>query len=232
MSYICVIHMIAMSLSHADSVCCDFHCVCVCSEPGSGGSSTRSVRKHVATLNTGKSTRQGKQSRHLRKQTPFSSTLGFRRLNDNRTSVLSLEKAGPDLKKVTESAEDSSEDDGSDLEECAESCDNSAWPSAPVVAGDSSSLRANLPSLGIAAINASTNSKLSGRKHRYIAFVGNLPFHATSEEVISHFRKRGVVIRELRLLTDKTTGCSKGCCFAEFCDAKTLQVCPYLVMGL
>ena len=69
----------------------------------------------------------------------------------------------------------------------------------------------------------SSASKSSG-KHRYIAFIGNLPFNAHSEDVASHFNKKGVVTTQVRLLTDKKSGQSRGCCFVEFPNAKTLQV--------
>lgn len=68
-----------------------------------------------------------------------------------------------------------------------------------------------------------TVSNPTRRKSRYIAFIGNLPFTATSEDVIKHFKRKGVRVTEVRLLTKKGSGESKGCCFAEFPNAKTLQ---------
>ena len=57
------------------------------------------------------------------------------------------------------------------------------------------------------------------RKRRYILFVGNLPKTASREEIVSHFEKRGVHMKEFRLLTHKDTGNSKGCGFMELgCD--------------
>ena len=61
------------------------------------------------------------------------------------------------------------------------------------------------------------------RDRRYIAFIGNLPFSATAEEVVDHFARRGVRLSEVRLLTSKQSGESRGCCFAEFPNSKTLQ---------
>ena len=66
-----------------------------------------------------------------------------------------------------------------------------------------------------------TASPSGGR--RYIAFVGNLPFTATREDIIEHFLKKGVRVTELRLLTKKGSDESRGCCFLEFPNAKTLQ---------
>ena len=64
----------------------------------------------------------------------------------------------------------------------------------------------------------------SGRRRRYIAFVGNLPFSATAGEVMEHFARRGVRVVETRMLTRRNSGESRGCCFAEFPDTKSLQV--------
>jgi hypothetical protein len=65
--------------------------------------------------------------------------------------------------------------------------------------------------------------ELSGKKRRYIAFIGNLPFSVTGDEIVEHFAKRGVKIMEARLLTKRGSGESRGCCFAEFPDTKSLQ---------
>ena len=60
-------------------------------------------------------------------------------------------------------------------------------------------------------------------KKRYILFLGNLPHSANRDDIMEHFSKRGVPIAELRLLTDKETGKSKGYAFAEFSNAKSMQ---------
>jgi nucleolar protein 6 len=65
--------------------------------------------------------------------------------------------------------------------------------------------------------------EFSGKKRRYIAFIGNLPFSITGDEIVEHFAKRGVKIMEARLLTKRGSGESRGCCFAEFPDTKSLQ---------
>ena len=81
--------------------------------------------------------------------------------------------------------------------------------------------------------NLSTKSKqkpestatlaLTSFKKRYILFLGNLPRGASQDDIIDHFSKRGVPITELRLLTDKESGKSKGCAFAEFSSNKAMQ---------
>ena len=60
-------------------------------------------------------------------------------------------------------------------------------------------------------------------KKRYILFLGNLPRDASQDDIIDHFSKRGVAISELRLLTEKESGKSKGCAFAEFNGNKAMQ---------
>ena len=64
---------------------------------------------------------------------------------------------------------------------------------------------------------------LTSFKKRYILFLGNLPRGASQDDIIDHFSKRGVPITELRLLTDKESGKSKGCAFAEFSSNKAIQ---------
>ena len=54
------------------------------------------------------------------------------------------------------------------------------------------------------------------QKRRYLLFLGNISIEATQEDIHTHFKKKGVVFKELRLLTYKDTGKSRGCAFAEF----------------
>ncbi len=63
----------------------------------------------------------------------------------------------------------------------------------------------------------------SKQKRRYILFLGNLSIDATIEDILTHFKKKGVVIKELRLLTYKDTGKSRGCGFAEFTDDRSMK---------
>lgn len=60
-------------------------------------------------------------------------------------------------------------------------------------------------------------------RKRYILFLGNLPHEASRDDIIEHFSKRGVPISELRLLTDRESGKSKGCAFAEFSSGRAMQ---------
>ena len=71
--------------------------------------------------------------------------------------------------------------------------------------------------------HVSRDAKQTGRKTRYIAFIGNLPFTATRDDIIENFQKKGIKLTEVRLLTKKGSGESRGCCFVEFSNAKTLQ---------
>lgn len=65
--------------------------------------------------------------------------------------------------------------------------------------------------------------KAERKKRRYLLFIGNLRQTATQEEIVSHFERRGVCIAELRLLSHKDTGKSKGCGFMEFGSEKAMQ---------
>lgn len=65
-------------------------------------------------------------------------------------------------------------------------------------------------------------------KRRYILFVGHLPYEATAEDIVDHFEKKGVQVKNLRLLTKKETGKSRGIAFIEFDSAKMMQVCSFV----
>ncbi|KAI8979620.1 hypothetical protein BDF20DRAFT_870691 [Mycotypha africana] len=67
-----------------------------------------------------------------------------------------------------------------------------------------------------------TQSKEGGNQHRFIVFVGNLPYTTTKEELAAHFESAGNV-KSVRLLTDKKTGKPKGFAFMEFESAKDLK---------
>ena len=68
-----------------------------------------------------------------------------------------------------------------------------------------------------------TKQSTSKLKRRYILFLGNLSPASTHEDILSHFVKRGVPIKGLRLLTHKDTGKSRGCAFAEFESDRVLK---------
>ena len=73
-----------------------------------------------------------------------------------------------------------------------------------------------------AAQTTELNSKQ--KKKRYILFVGNLPYTVSQEDVAAFFSKRGVRVVEVRQLTRRDSGRSRGCCFLEFEDLKNQQV--------
>lgn len=60
-------------------------------------------------------------------------------------------------------------------------------------------------------------------RNRYILFVGNLPYDASAEDILTHFERRGVPMKDIRLLTEKESGKSRGIAFAEFDSAKRMQ---------
>mmetsp|Transcript_16430 Transcript_16430/g.18575 ORF Transcript_16430/g.18575 Transcript_16430/m.18575 type:complete len:385 (+) Transcript_16430:252-1406(+) len=52
-------------------------------------------------------------------------------------------------------------------------------------------------------------------------FIGQLPYHATKGDIQEHFNKHGVgEVKNIRLLTDRRTGRSRGIAFAEMKDSK------------
>ena len=187
--------------------------------------------------------------RRVGKQAPFSSstsTAGFRRSSQQMLAVRKSPSSAPHSNPHhsltaagTHTASDNSEESDSSVDE-----DSSQTPSAgvaqvaavdagpkhipPTTPTQSSSARAEATVADEDAIKLApqclTAPVSTGKKHRYIAFIGNLPFSVTTGDIIAHFRKRGVVASEVRLLTKKNSEESRGCCFAEFQDAKTLQV--------
>ena len=68
------------------------------------------------------------------------------------------------------------------------------------------------------------SKEMDTSRNRYILFVGNLPYDASAEDVLTHFERRGVPIKDIRLLTEKESGKSRGIAFAEFDSAKRMQV--------
>ena len=57
-----------------------------------------------------------------------------------------------------------------------------------------------------------------------LSFVGNLSYNTSSDDVVRHFMKRGVPVKQVRMLTEKGTNKSRGCCFLEFDCVKHQQV--------
>ena len=66
---------------------------------------------------------------------------------------------------------------------------------------------------------------ISKKGDRFICFVGNLPYNATSEQVKTHFIKIANGIRSIRLGTDKKTGKGKGYAFLEFEGFDKMKTC-------
>ncbi|KAL8675252.1 MAG: hypothetical protein Q9168_000372 [Polycauliona sp. 1 TL-2023] len=61
------------------------------------------------------------------------------------------------------------------------------------------------------------------KSHRFVVFVGNLPYSATDESVKQHFANLKPM--SVRHLHDKTSGKSKGYAFLEFNDYDRLKTC-------
>jgi nucleolar protein 6 len=65
----------------------------------------------------------------------------------------------------------------------------------------------------------------SKKGDRFICFIGNLPYNATSEQIKSHFIKISSGIKSIRLGTDKKTGKGKGYAFLEFNGFDKMKTC-------
>ncbi|KAK4229963.1 hypothetical protein QBC38DRAFT_358136 [Podospora fimiseda] len=63
----------------------------------------------------------------------------------------------------------------------------------------------------------------SGKSNRFICFIGNLPFTATSDSLKEHFSS--LQPTSVRLLTDKDTGKSRGIAFVEFPGYDRMKTC-------
>lgn len=65
----------------------------------------------------------------------------------------------------------------------------------------------------------------SKKGDRFICFIGNLPYSATSEQLKSHFVKIASGITSIRLGTDKKSGKGKGYAFLEFSGYDKMKTC-------
>lgn len=65
----------------------------------------------------------------------------------------------------------------------------------------------------------------SKKDDRFICFIGNLPYNATSAQIHSHFVKIADGIKSIRLPTDKKTGKGKGFAFLEFDGFDKMKTC-------
>lgn len=77
-----------------------------------------------------------------------------------------------------------------------------------------------------AGTEAETQTTTTSKKSdRFICFVGNLPYNATSVQVKSHFVKIADGIKSIRLPTDRKTGKGKGFAFLEFDGFDKMKTC-------
>ena len=98
-------------------------------------------------------------------------------------------------------------------------------PPSPESESDSEGTSGDEAESGTVKSKASTAEEPGeSKRKRYILFAGNLPFAASPEDISAHFRKRGVPVKEVRMLTKKGSGESRGCCFLEFDSSKRLRV--------
>src|SRR2546423_1647341 len=63
----------------------------------------------------------------------------------------------------------------------------------------------------------------NSKPQRFILFVGNLPYSATTSQIESHFSK--LAPKSIRHSTDKSTGRSKGFAFLEFSGYDKMKTC-------
>ncbi|KIW15992.1 hypothetical protein PV08_06043 [Exophiala spinifera] len=90
-----------------------------------------------------------------------------------------------------------------------------AEESKPAVAGS--------PAEGPRKKQKSRDQKVEKTPSRFIVFVGNLPFDATTVQIKQHFSK--LAPTSVRMSTDKSTGRSKGFAFLEFDDYDKMKTC-------
>ncbi|KAG0047030.1 hypothetical protein BGZ83_007843 [Gryganskiella cystojenkinii] len=69
-------------------------------------------------------------------------------------------------------------------------------------------------------------AKAAPKNHKFIVFVGNLPFNITKEQLEKHFESCGK-ISSVRVQTDKATGKGKGFAFMEFPEVEAMQKALY-----
>lgn len=73
------------------------------------------------------------------------------------------------------------------------------------------------------AAPATTSAGTDQSGARFIVFVGNLPFTATTPQITKHFHKLNPI--SIRHATDKDTGKSKGYAFLEFDNYSAMKTC-------
>ncbi|KAG0376253.1 hypothetical protein BGX24_008023 [Mortierella sp. AD032] len=78
----------------------------------------------------------------------------------------------------------------------------------------------------VATKEGETAVKAAPKNHKFIVFVGNLPFNITKEVLEKHFESCGK-ISSVRVQTDKVTGKGKGFAFMEFPEVEAMQKALY-----
>jgi len=135
-----------------------------------------------------------------------------------KESILAGEKTLKDSRE-TDEASVHSDSDSSDSSESKIDLPSAsaaaAGKNADATSGSGTDCKQNQPS--------SKRKLLQQKKRRYVLFLGNLPLAASREDVMLHFRKRGVHVPEFRLLTHKDSGKSKGCGFMELDSDSSLH---------
>lgn len=71
-----------------------------------------------------------------------------------------------------------------------------------------------------------SNETAKGKPSRYVVFVGNLPYTATKEEIMEHFKKVGDIV-DIRVPTDKDSKKPKGFAYVELKNEPAYQVIEY-----
>lgn len=76
---------------------------------------------------------------------------------------------------------------------------------------------------GVPANEAITEVENNSKPQRFILFIGNLPYSATTPQIESHFSKLSPI--SIRHSTNKATGRSKGFAFLEFSGYDKMKTC-------
>ncbi|KAG0304794.1 hypothetical protein BGZ97_001342 [Linnemannia gamsii] len=79
---------------------------------------------------------------------------------------------------------------------------------------------------GAEAKEGAAAAKAAPKNHKFIVFVGNLPYNITKEQLEKHFESCGK-ISSVRIQTDKATGKGKGFAFMEFPEVEAMQKALY-----
>nr|XP_006824018.1 PREDICTED: uncharacterized RNA-binding protein C365.04c-like isoform X1 [Saccoglossus kowalevskii] len=76
-------------------------------------------------------------------------------------------------------------------------------------------------------VKTSTVTIIKGKKKKKskpnVLFIGNLPYNTTKEEIMEHFKKAGGSVTDVRLITDKNTGQSRGFGYVDFDNFESVR---------